>query len=215
VRADVVFKDFRTEFTGADDGMWRPAATDLARNISAWVATNAGELRGAATSPAPGETGKRLTPAKPPLDRRRDVERREALRVIPLLEPGDPIVVRHKGRRSNAYFLSAGDVVTVLNFTDLNLPWAARALLLRIASNRPGFFSTDDGTEFREGSVSVRSDGVFVGGRKLADLSAVVDHVEPSAVLTHSAKATLVVAVLITAASVIGALLLRSLIPST
>jgi hypothetical protein len=211
VWAELRIKDFRTEITGTDDGMWGPAATSLARHIAAWVVVNVEVLRDVVTDQAAAH--ERLSPPNDVLARRSGVEISKSMLLLSELEPGAGITIDQSGSRSHVYLVSAGDAVTVLNFNDVKLPRTARSSLLRIASSRPTFFPPRAGSEFRDGSVIVRSDGVFDGDRKLADLSEVLKTVPPSDVVMHYVDLT--GALLITAVSVIVGLFVMSRSPRT
>src|SRR5215471_11789762 len=75
------------------------------------------------------------------------------------------------GDRDHQYFVSASDrALTVL--TVGALPRSAKELVLKLAGSHPELFiSPQKWVEFAEGKVRANPDGIFVGKRKVADLS--------------------------------------------
>ena len=95
------------------------------------------------------------------------------------LAPGTELIVIVKGSQpANRYFV-AGDEsdLTVLNVGDPALPTATRDVLRNLASTHPEYFpAAQKGGEFAlEKTVRMGPRGVFVAGRKVADLAQVVE----------------------------------------
>lgn len=167
VHARLTVGDFSSQFTGRNDGMWGPAATDLAKNISAWLSANALQIR------ASIQEGVRLTAARL-ID-----PGRSAWASVRRLAPGTEVTVTVRGSQSGKrHVVSASDsVLTVLNLTDPSLPDAATRALLSMAANRSEYFAgaQTGGNFLFDKSVRIASDGVFVADQKVADLGQVVE----------------------------------------
>lgn len=82
------------------------------------------------------------------------------------------------GDRDHQYFVSASDR-TVTLLTVGALPRSAKQLVLTLAGSHPELFmAPQQWMEFAEGKVRANPDGVFVGSRKVADLSDVAKTVD-------------------------------------
>ena len=112
---------------------------------------------------------------------------REALRArsdwsrVRKLAPGTEVVVTVRGSKPGKRSLVLADEsdLTVLNLTVPTLPRAATRLLQNIASSHDPdvFVGTATSGRFVDQDVRVAPDGVFVAGRKVADLGQVVEHI--------------------------------------
>ena len=95
------------------------------------------------------------------------------------LAPGTELIVTVKGSPlDNRYFVAADEsALTVLNVAAPTLPPAARDVLRDVASTRPQYFqAAQKGNLFvLERDVRVGPGGVFVNGRKVADLQEIVE----------------------------------------
>jgi len=91
------------------------------------------------------------------------------------------------GDRDHQYFVSASDrALTVL--TVGALPRSAKELVLKLAGSHPELFiGPQKWMEFAEGKVRANPDGIFVGRRKVADLSDVAKTVDVGDVAEVSA----------------------------
>lgn len=82
------------------------------------------------------------------------------------------------GDRDHQYFVSASDRTLTL-LTVGALPRSAKQLVLKLAGSHPELFiRPEKWMEFAEGKVRANPDGVFVGSRKVADLSDVAKTVD-------------------------------------
>jgi hypothetical protein len=105
------------------------------------------------------------------------------------IEPGSRIRVSAVGLgdRDHQYFVSASDrtlTVVVLGV----LPRSAKPLVLRLAGSHPELFmAPQKWMEFADGKVRVNPDGVFIGGRKVADLVDIAKTVDAKDVAEVSA----------------------------
>jgi hypothetical protein len=95
------------------------------------------------------------------------------------LAPGTELIVTVKGSLPSNRYAVAWDAsaLTVLNLAAPTLPAAARDVLRDVASTHPEYFSAaQKGQLFvLERNVSVGPGGVFVDGRKIADLQQVIE----------------------------------------
>jgi hypothetical protein len=94
------------------------------------------------------------------------------------IAPGAEIVVTlTRARAMTRSFVSANaSTVTVLNLTNAALPPVAIRVLREMAARQPENFAAMRGSaSFAVGDVRVGRDGVFVGGRKAAELAQVVE----------------------------------------
>src|SRR5262245_49072 len=91
------------------------------------------------------------------------------------IAPGSKITVTAVGLggQDSQYFVSASDhALTLLVLDDPDLPKAARRLVIKLAGTHPDMFLLPQRwAEYRDGSVRVNPDGVFVRRRKVADLT--------------------------------------------
>ena len=96
------------------------------------------------------------------------------------IAPRSPIRVTAVGLgdQDHQYFVSASDhSLTLLVVGDL--PRAAKRLVIRLAGSHPEIFmAPTTWMEFAEGKARVNPDGVFVGKRKVADLSEIAKTVD-------------------------------------
>jgi hypothetical protein len=91
------------------------------------------------------------------------------------------------GDRDHHYFVSASDRTLTL-LTVGALPRSAKQFVLRLAGSHPEFFiGPEKWMEFADGKVRANPDGVFVGSRKVADLSDVAKTVDAGNVAEVSA----------------------------
>jgi hypothetical protein len=81
--------------------------------------------------------------------------------------------------RARRYVLSVSDAdLVVMKLTDPALPLAARSALTRVAQHPDKFGSTTGGQPaFRVDDLRVDADGVFLGGRKVAEIQDVYERV--------------------------------------
>jgi hypothetical protein len=96
------------------------------------------------------------------------------------LAPETEIIVTVQGSQPVRRYVVLADEsnLTVLNLTDPTLPAAVRDVLRQLASHHPEFFvGTSVARSFMERDVRVAPAGVFVAGRKVAELSQVVEQV--------------------------------------
>src|SRR5262245_10385801 len=103
-------------------------------------------------------------------------------RPVRQLRPGGEIIVTVKGSPAgNRHFVLADEsALVVLNLTDPTLPSAARELLRSMAMYHTAYFAEGASQglfEQRDREVRIGRDGVFVAGRKVADLGQVVEHI--------------------------------------
>lgn len=93
------------------------------------------------------------------------------------LLPATQIALRIKGSQSHSYYLVFTDAsgITVLDLTNQTLPAPASRVLRDMASHHPESFSalSRNGALVQD-NVRVERDGVFVAGRRVADLEEVV-----------------------------------------
>ena len=188
VHALLAVGDFQAQFTGRDEGMWGPAATDLAKAITAWLSANASQLR------AITQAGSRVT-----ADRLKEPAGASAntnwyWSRVRRLEPGTEIMVTANASRSGKRFVLSADEssMTVLNLTDAALPLAVRDVL-RDRSRHPEYFTAAQRGEtlLLGENVRLTGAGVFVADQKVVDLSQMVESI-PRADL--EAGATVIVA---------------------
>ena len=96
------------------------------------------------------------------------------------LTPGSEVVVTVKGSQPttrNFVLADEADLV-VLNLADPTIPRAATRVLLDLTSHHPEYFAgTPKAAVFVSDDVRVGRDGVFVAGRKIADLGQIVEHI--------------------------------------
>jgi hypothetical protein len=102
-----------------------------------------------------------ITPVSSDWTRVRAIEPRSQIRVAAV----------GLGDRDHQYFVSASDrTLTLLVVGDL--PRAARRLVIGLAGSHPDLFMVPEKwMEFSDGRIRVNPDGLFVGHRKVADLS--------------------------------------------
>ena len=96
------------------------------------------------------------------------------------LASGTEIIVTVQGAPPDRrYFVAAGESeVTILNLTDSTLRRTVTRALLDIASNHPEYFlAAQKGETFENDDVRVAGDGVFVAGRKIADVGQIVESI--------------------------------------
>jgi hypothetical protein len=92
------------------------------------------------------------------------------------------------GDRDHQYFVSASDRTLTL-LTLGGVPRVAKRLVLTLAGSHPELFiSPDKWMEFREGDVRANPDGLFVGKRKIADLTDIARTVDAGDVAEVSAE---------------------------
>jgi hypothetical protein len=100
------------------------------------------------------------------------------------LAPGIEIIVTVAGSQPGGRYVVRADEsgLTLVNVADLSIPAAAEGVLRGVASNHPEYFSAaqQGGTFVLEMSVRLAREGVFVGGRKVADLGRVVENIARS-----------------------------------
>jgi hypothetical protein len=98
------------------------------------------------------------------------------------IAPGTKVAVEAVGLggQDSQYFVSATDrAVTLLAPGDVDLSRGARRFLIELAGTHPDIFkSPQRWVEYRHGDVHVNPDGVFVRGRKVADLSEITRTVD-------------------------------------
>jgi hypothetical protein len=91
------------------------------------------------------------------------------------LPPGSKVTVRAVGLggQDGQYFVSATDnSLTLLLPGNVSLPRSAKRLVIGLAATHPELFTfPGKWMEFADGSARANPDGVFVHGRKVADLS--------------------------------------------
>jgi hypothetical protein len=91
------------------------------------------------------------------------------------IAPGSKVIVSAigLGGQDSQYFVSATDrVLTLLALENVDLPRPARRLVIKLAATHPDLFTLpQQWTEFTDGSARANPDGVFIRGRKIADLS--------------------------------------------
>ena len=93
------------------------------------------------------------------------------------LAPGTEITLIIKGSqpRTRYLVLADGSGITVLDLTSSTLPASASRVVRKLASDHPEHFSAMlQGGTVAEGDVRLGRDGMFVAGRKVADLGQVV-----------------------------------------
>jgi len=94
---------------------------------------------------------------------------------VAAIAPGTKVVVSAVGLagQDDQYFVSATDrELTLLLLFDTSLSRRARAFVIKLAGTHPEMFvSPTRWAEYRDGPVGVNPDGVFIRGRKVADLS--------------------------------------------
>jgi hypothetical protein len=91
------------------------------------------------------------------------------------LAPGSKVIVSAVGLggQDDQYFVSATDhALTLLALVNADIPRPAKRFVIKLAGTHPDMFmSPQRWVEYRDGSVRVNPDGVFVRRRKVADLS--------------------------------------------
>ena len=92
------------------------------------------------------------------------------------LDPGARITVAVDGAPpAERYFVKLDEnEIVVLNLTAADLP---KRQLIEMAKDNPDWMATTAKASYKDNSVRVGPDGVFVKDKKVADLSAVVEHV--------------------------------------
>ena len=95
------------------------------------------------------------------------------------LASGTEINVTVQGSRARRYVIAAEESqLTTLNLTDPTLPRAATRALLDMVSNHAEYvLSAQKGGTFENHDVRVAGDGVFLAGRKVADLGLIVERI--------------------------------------
>jgi len=93
---------------------------------------------------------------------------------VAAIAPGTKVAVNAVGLggQDSQYFISATDrELTLLTVANADLPKSARMFVIKLAGTHPDIFMAPQRwIEYRDGSVRVTPDGVFVRGRKAADL---------------------------------------------
>ena len=92
------------------------------------------------------------------------------------IEPAAKVMITIEGSDAvERYFVRLDDdTLTVLN---LNAPGLPRRRLLGMAAERPEWLAATWKTTYKDGSLQVGPDGVFLNGRKLANLAQVVERI--------------------------------------
>jgi hypothetical protein len=94
---------------------------------------------------------------------------------VAAIAPGARVAVSAVGLggQDSQYFISATDrELTLLTLANTDLPKPARTLVIKLAGTHPDIFMAPQRwVEYHDGSAGVTPDGVFVRGRKVADLS--------------------------------------------
>jgi hypothetical protein len=94
---------------------------------------------------------------------------------VAAIAPGTKVAVSAVGLggQDSQYFVSATNrELTLLTLANADLPTSARKFVIKLAGTHPDIFMTPQRwIEYRDGSARVTPDGVFVRGRKVADLS--------------------------------------------
>jgi hypothetical protein len=112
------------------------------------------------------------------------------------LAPGSKVAISAigLGGQDSQYFISATDhALTLLVLGNADLPRAARRFVIKLAEAHPDMFmSPPKWAEYRDGPVRVNPDGVFVRGRKVADLSEITRAIDAGDVaeVTKQVRAT-------------------------
>ena len=98
-------------------------------------------------------------------------------RVAQVVPGGEIAVTLKRAQAMSRYFVSSdASSLTVLNLADRALPPVATRALREMASRHPENFAAVRGrASFADGDVRIGRDGVFVGGRKAAELAQVVE----------------------------------------
>jgi hypothetical protein len=107
------------------------------------------------------------------------------------LKPGTEVVVTSDGSPAADRYLVLSDAsrLTLLNLTDPALPREATRTLMDIGSRHPEFFaSAPKGGQFVDRDVRVGPDGVFVAGRKVADLQQIVETIPQARVVEVASR---------------------------
>lgn len=95
------------------------------------------------------------------------------------LPPGAEIIVTVEGAQPGGRYLVRADEsdLTVLNVAAPQLPAAAKDVLRDVASNHPEYLSSaqQGGTVVLEKRLRLQRDGVFIDGRKVAELGQIVE----------------------------------------
>jgi len=98
------------------------------------------------------------------------------------LAPGTKVAVSAVGLggQDSQYFVSATDkTLTLLVLGNADLPKPAKQFVIKVAGTDPEMFmSPQKWAEYRDGPVRVNPDGVFVRGRKVADLSEITKAID-------------------------------------
>ena len=92
------------------------------------------------------------------------------------LEPGAKITVTvDGGAPAERYFVQLSDSeLVVLNLTAADLP---KRQLIEMARDNPGWMAGTSKSTYKDASLRVGPDGVFVKDKKVADLKDVVEHI--------------------------------------
>jgi hypothetical protein len=111
---------------------------------------------------------------------------------VAAIAPGTKVVVSAVGLggQDSQYFISATDrELTLLALANADLPRAASKFVIKLAGTHPDIFMVPQRWfEYRDGSARVNPDGVFVGGRKVADLSDITKTIRAGDVAEVSAE---------------------------
>jgi tetratricopeptide (TPR) repeat protein len=118
VYARLKYAEVVTELIGRDEGMWGPAATSLAKNISAWVTENARKIHHCisdvrnpgCSSPAVDREVNKATTAKNADQADVPARRNEAARAIQLADEGGQLLRAGKLNQAKASFQQAEQV---------------------------------------------------------------------------------------------------------
>ena len=106
------------------------------------------------------------------------------------IAPRSPIRVTAVGLgdQDHQYFVSATDhTLTLLTLGDL--PRAAKRFALRLAGSHPELYEhPNQWVEFKDGKMRANPDGLFVGGRKIADLGDIAKTIDSGDVAEVSAE---------------------------
>ena len=91
-------------------------------------------------------------------------------------DPGTRVLVTVSGAApAERYFVQMNDdELVVLNLSDASLP---KRQLLNMAIDNPAWMAASSKTTYKDNSVRIGPDGVFVKDKKVADLSQVVEHI--------------------------------------
>ena len=91
-------------------------------------------------------------------------------------DPGTRVLVTVSGAApAERYFVQMNDdELVVLNLSDANLP---KRQLLNMTADNPAWIAASSKTTYKDNSVRIGPDGVFVKDKKVADLGNVVEHI--------------------------------------